>query len=272
MKECPCLSSKAKKRKIEACRCTQCKPEELPRWMQHRRTDDVENTSLRSEPKESRDFCIAASALPGEIVQVLHPQPVNNFIKVKLTVAGQVGWLNNNYLNVCPEGTTQHGRTAAAGTIRRQKLARGSTRFNEIQQLIKSSWCIKDGCSRSCGKGGKPPPPSSDCLRAYKKHSAPGEIKEVTCLEGPFLGKTGMVTGDKEVLFHGCANSTIDLILKNGFDLSCCGIGAFGQGIYFSPQACKAYSYSYNKRTLENQVGISSSVKWPSEQRTIARS
>merc|ERR1712032_1082539 len=59
----------------------------------------------------------------------------------------------------------------------------------------------------------------------------------------------GMVTGEKEVLFHGCNDATIPLILKNGFDLGYCISGAFGKGNYFSPQACKAFSYSYDKTT-----------------------
>eukprot|EP00931_Biecheleriopsis_adriatica_P055683 TRINITY_DN32976_c0_g1_i1.p1 TRINITY_DN32976_c0_g1~~TRINITY_DN32976_c0_g1_i1.p1 ORF type:complete len:605 (-),score=92.48 TRINITY_DN32976_c0_g1_i1:324-1982(-) len=246
--------------------CTQCKPvyqvqveqvrekeeegEILPRWMLHRRSDDITSTSLRSEPQDSRDFCIAGSALNGEVVEVLQPRlSQNGFVRVKLALAEQVGWLNRTYLHFCPEGTAGRGKTAAGSggcSIKRTPLKPGSRRFNEVQELIKSSWCVPEGCSRRCGKEGRPPPPSGACLKAFED-TPKWEVEEVTFLEGQFLGQTGMVTGEKEVLFHGCKDDAIPLILENGFDLDYCSVGAFGQGNYFSPQACKAFSYSYDK-------------------------
>ena len=37
-------------------------------------------------------------------------------------------------------------------------------------------------------------------------------------LTGQFLGETGMKTGPKTTLFHGCPDAVVQLIAKNGFD------------------------------------------------------
>jgi hypothetical protein len=188
-----------------------------------------------------------ACAINGEIVEALEPRRVvEGFVKVKLAVARQEGWIPQQYLHTCPEGTSEHGRTAAAGRLKQTKLDPSHPRFREIQKIIQNSWCVPGGCSQLCGKNGCAPAPSANCIKAYKG-SPKWEIEEVTFLEGQFLGETGMVTGEKEVLFHGCKDSTIPLILENGFDLSYSSPGAFGKGNYFTPQACKAFSYSYDK-------------------------
>merc|ERR1712190_658159 len=57
---------------------------------------------------------------------------------------------------------------------------------------------------------------------------------------------TGMVTGPKETLFHGCPDKVIENLIATGFDLSYVKSSAFGQGHYFSPQACKSWSYAEN--------------------------
>lgn len=246
--------------------CTQCKPvyqvdveqvdldhEILPRWLQHRRPDTTtDRTGLRTVPDDDRKHCIKPAAYNGEVVEVLPPFRVQNgYVNVQLAVTGQQGWINRNYLHHCPEGTAGRGKTAAgSGGIKMVPtvLKPGSLRFREIEELIKDSWCVPGGCKRQCGKDRTVPKPSSYCMKVYDDECpTKWEVEEVTMLEGQYLGKTGMATGMKEVLFHGCKDSTIPLILANGFDLDYCSVGAFGQGNYFSPQACKAFTYSYDK-------------------------
>ena len=46
-----------------------------------------------------------------------------------------------------------------------------------------------------------------------------------------------MVTGQKEVLFHGTKDEAAKSIVEGGFDDQYSNAGAFGYGIYFSPQS-----------------------------------
>eukprot|EP00931_Biecheleriopsis_adriatica_P009763 TRINITY_DN110838_c0_g1_i1.p2 TRINITY_DN110838_c0_g1~~TRINITY_DN110838_c0_g1_i1.p2 ORF type:complete len:133 (-),score=21.36 TRINITY_DN110838_c0_g1_i1:34-432(-) len=55
-----------------------------------------------------------------------------------------------------------------------------------------------------------------------------------------------MVTGPKETHFHGCKDAVVTAIVEDGFDDAFSANGAFGNGIYFSPQSCKAWSYAEN--------------------------
>merc|ERR1719215_1821561 len=56
-----------------------------------------------------------------------------------------------------------------------------------------------------------------------------------------------MVSGPKTTLFHGCSDGVVNAIWKGGFDDNyACSFGAFGPGLYFSPQACKSFQYATN--------------------------
>ena len=81
-------------------------------------------------------------------------------------------------------------------------------------------------------------------MRRYAHVEHPWEVDTILFLHGHFLGTTGMLNGPKAVLFHGCSDKTIELIQQNGFDDRFASDGVFGKGLYFSPQACKAYSYA----------------------------
>jgi len=62
---------------------------------------------------------------------------------------------------------------------------------------------------------------------------------------GHFLGESGMVSGPKHSLFHGCKDDVRESIVENGFDDKYSSAAcAFGAGLYFSPQSCKAWSYA----------------------------
>lgn len=217
--------------------CTQCKPvyvikvkeveTDLPRWLVHGRTDGIPKTSLRNKPSDGKDYVAGASALNGEIVEVVdRTEPTNDYIYVKLALSGKEGWIKNEYLRPCPEGTKDHGRLAADGReVQQVELKRASSRFQEVDELLQCTQCSVKKCH---------------CYGVEIK------AKRIWFLTGQYLGETGMKTGPKTTLFHGCPDNIVSLIAKTGFDDKFSSGGAFGCGLYFSPQSCKAFSYAQN--------------------------
>eukprot|EP00746_Dinoflagellata_sp_MGD_P078467 gnl/MRDRNA2_/MRDRNA2_31375_c0_seq2.p1 gnl/MRDRNA2_/MRDRNA2_31375_c0~~gnl/MRDRNA2_/MRDRNA2_31375_c0_seq2.p1 ORF type:complete len:635 (-),score=108.33 gnl/MRDRNA2_/MRDRNA2_31375_c0_seq2:170-2074(-) len=223
--------------------CTQCKPVYvikvreaeivLPRWMLHQRTDHIPMTSLRKKPENSEGYVpgdlvndTKASALNGEVVEVLDRGGLtNDYVYVQLALCGSEGWIKKDYLQECPEGTQDHGRLAASDSVKLIELDTSSTRVKELQQFIALNHCSSPKC------------------HCYGRVIT---IEKAWQVRGQFLGETGMVTGPKTTLFHGCPDSVVHSIANGGFDDSYSSGGAFGAGSYFSPQSCKAWSYAEN--------------------------
>jgi len=126
-------------------------------------------------------------------------------------------------MKACPEGTYKHGRLSADGReVQLIELHHMSRRFQELQQFITANLCDNAHCI---------------CKNIV--------IKRAIFITGHFLGTTGMVGGPKTTLFHGCSDDVVEKIGKQGFDDKFSGDGkAFGPGLYFSPQPCKAFSYA----------------------------
>lgn len=75
--------------------------------------------------------------------------------------------------------------------------------------------------------------------------------KKIWVIEGQFIDEDSRQAAETEVLFHGCKDATLDLITENGgMDVNFCSQGAFGKGLYFSTQACKAFAYAQNHLLL----------------------
>lgn len=216
--------------------CTQCKPVYvikvkrvkvvLPRWMVHQRRDSIpKKSSLRREPSDNKNY-VGSSALNGEVVEVLDRSgPTNDYILVRLAVSETEGWIKAAYLQECQEGTREHGRLAATESVKQEELPLKSSRVKELQDMITRSMCSNPSC-HCCG---------IDIT-----------IKRAWFVTGQFLGETGMKTGPKTTLFHGCPDDVVQPIAQGGFDDHFSSGGAFGKGCYFSPQACKAFSYAQN--------------------------
>ena len=179
-------------------------------------TRDI-NTQLRNEPKEegSTNF-MNVSLLPGEIGEVVG-YAGDDWVQLRLAL-GSVGYVRKKYLRPCPEGTQIHARlTAVPSEVRKVELPKSGSRFAELQALL-------------------------DSANTHHQDIRAARIWHIT---GHYLGETGMVTGTKESLFHGTSDSAAMAIVTDGFDdqFSSKG-GAFGAGLYFSPEACKSMNYT----------------------------
>lgn len=148
------------------------------------------------------------------------------------------GWIHTDYLHQSAEGTRDHGRLVGEGNEKwKDPLDPSERRCKEVKEFIRKSICpnhdvLKNKKEGKCCCQGNP-----DAI----------EVKNVWAVRGLCLGQTGMLTGPKETLFHGCSDETVEKIFERGFDDAFSGAGAFGKGLYFSPQACKAWSYSEDK-------------------------
>jgi hypothetical protein len=188
-------------------------------------TRDI-NTQLRKEPKDegSTNF-MNVSLLPGEIGEVVGYD--GDWVKLRLALPedpggqpglGSVGFVRKKYLSPCPEGTQIHARlTAVPSEVRKVELPESGSRFKELQALL-------------------------DSRNTHRQEIRAARIWHII---GHYLGETGMVTGTKETLFHGTSDSAAMAIVTGGFDdqFSSKG-GAFGAGLYFSPEACKSMNYT----------------------------
>ena len=178
-------------------------------------------TSLRKLPDDSdgTNF-MDCSMLPGEVIEVIGQDRSGCWVQVQLALTGAHGYVRKNYLGPCPEGTRVHDRlTAVPSEAHTIELEASGSRFKELQEFM----CRSDTHRRQ--------------IRA----------KRIWHITGHYLGETGMVTGRKEVLFHGTSDDAAEKIVVSGFDDQFCSKGgAFGPGLYFSPQACKAMSYAEN--------------------------
>merc|ERR1712025_1535891 len=77
------------------------------------------------------------------------------------------------------------------------------------------------------------------------------KVQKLWFLAGHYLGDIGMYFGPKEVVFHGCKDNVVNSITELGFDDKFAKGGkAFGPGLYFSTQSCKAFSYAENHLLL----------------------
>ena len=166
-------------------------------------------------------------ALQHEIVEVLDRSgPTTEYLFVRLALSEKEGWIKQTYLHACPEGTRDHERLAGGGReAKRVDIAPRDKRYQAIQQMITESCCSNPHCH---------------C------YGVDIRIKKLVFLGGQYLGETGMKTGPKETLFHGCPDDVVQPICENGFDNHFSSGGAFGKGLYFSPQACKAFGYAEN--------------------------
>mmetsp|Transcript_41345 Transcript_41345/g.130147 ORF Transcript_41345/g.130147 Transcript_41345/m.130147 type:complete len:289 (-) Transcript_41345:152-1018(-) len=205
---------------------------EFSRWMEHQRSDSISKTSLREQPEDKAPCIAQASAMNGEVVEVL-PGPdgcrelKNGFAFVRLSVGRQEGWLRGCHLQACPEGTDDHGRLCSDLGRKGEmvELKPSDSRWREVQKLITDTQCSHPKC-RCIGR----------TIQA----------KRIWFVRGLYLGATGMRTGPKEVLFHGCKDGVARQICETGFDDQYSSAGSFGKGLYFSPQSCKAWSYAEN--------------------------
>jgi len=241
--------------------CTQCKPvyiikvttdpaalraadpspesehgDELPRWMEHQRTDSIPMTSLREQPDDQATQIKGVSALNGEVLEVLQRpngrrELQKGYAFVRLSVGKQEGWLKGSYLRRCPAGTREHGRIC--GDLGREgklvELKPSDSRWAEVQKMMTDTQCSGSKCK---------------CLGRNI------QAKRMWFVRGLYLGETGMKTGPKDVLFHGCKDAVVSDICKTGFDMNYSSTGSFGKGLYFSPQSCKAWSYAENHLLL----------------------
>jgi hypothetical protein len=182
-----------------------------------RSTRDI-NTTLRKEPKdeEGSNF-MKVSILPGEIAEVVGYNG-DQWVQIRLALTNAVGWVRKKYLVACPEGTRVHDRlTAVPSEVCSVELPSSGSRFKELQALIDGS----------------------------NTHRQDIRAARIWHIVGHYLGETGMVTGTKETLFHGTKDGVAQAIVTGGFDdLFAQAGGAFGAGIYFSPQACKSMNYT----------------------------
>lgn len=170
-----------------------------------------------------------------EVVEVLDFEsgPQNGFVKVKKQLPVKVnghwtqveGWIWVEHLSSCPEGTDKHDdTTGAVRQINVVDIPSDDDRFQEITALMTSNLCGK--CH--CGDG-----------VAWQM-----QAKKMQLVTGHYMGTTGLVTGDKTTVFHGCKDAVKDSIVQNGFDCAFSSASAaFGPGLYLSPQACKSASY-----------------------------
>ena len=183
------------------------------------RSDRDMNTSLRKEPTEDEGAnFLPVSMMPGEVVEVLEHDG-GDWAKVRLALSRAVGWVRVKYLGACPEGTRVHDRlTAVPSEVRTVELKPDSSRFRELQQFLHNG----------------------------DTHNRQVSAKRIWHITGHYLGETGMVTGTKEVLFHGTSDNAAKKIIAGGFDDQFAKAGAFGNGIYFSPQSCKSMNYTGN--------------------------
>eukprot|EP00411_Alexandrium_monilatum_P029972 CAMPEP_0175380538 /NCGR_PEP_ID=MMETSP0095-20121207/26369_1 /TAXON_ID=311494 /ORGANISM="Alexandrium monilatum, Strain CCMP3105" /LENGTH=625 /DNA_ID=CAMNT_0016678909 /DNA_START=30 /DNA_END=1907 /DNA_ORIENTATION=+ len=223
-------------------RRAQCKPvylvkvevlaDELPRWMEHQRTDSESQSPLLERPDGCAAQLGSAGALNKEVVEVLEGpngsrELTDGYAFVRLSVGGQRGWLRGCHLQQCPEGTDEHGYVC--GDLGREgkmaELQPLDPRWREIQKMITDTKCTGPTC---------------------KCRGRTIDAKRIWSVQGLYLGATGMVTGPKEVLFHGCKDGVVHQICKSGFDDRYSSVGSFGKGLYFSPQSCKAWTYAEN--------------------------
>lgn len=217
--------------------CTQCKPvyrlfvsevaDARPRWMRHTRPADdaVRTTLLRPRPTADEVY-IDGMPLDQEVVERMS-EDVNGYTRVMLAVTGVEGWVKSSYLHGCSEGTRVHRQLIGESqTVARIELKRGSRRFKEIADLVEKSVCS-----------------SKACRLAYQDREI--QAQRIWFVSGHYLGETGMQTGPKAVLFHGTNDAAVESIASSGFDMQFVKSGkACGPGLYFSPQSCKAFSYS----------------------------
>ena len=132
---------------------------------------------------------------------------------------GPVGWVRKEHLIACPEGTQVHERlTAVPSGVRKVELPVSGSRLAELQALLD---------------------------RANTHRQVDIRAARIWHIIGHYLGETGMVTGTKETLFHGTSDSAAMAIVTGGFDDQFSSTrGAFGAGVYFSPEACKSMNYA----------------------------
>eukprot|EP00930_Biecheleria_cincta_P037125 TRINITY_DN2546_c0_g1_i1.p1 TRINITY_DN2546_c0_g1~~TRINITY_DN2546_c0_g1_i1.p1 ORF type:complete len:448 (+),score=57.78 TRINITY_DN2546_c0_g1_i1:136-1479(+) len=209
----------------------------LPRWLEHRRSDSIPQTVLRFAPSDSGEY-MAESALQYEVVEVVDRNgPTTGYLFVRLALSGTEGWIKQAYLHDCPEGTRDHKRLAGEGRkITQVEISPQDERFKTMQKMITESLCSNPKCR---------------CSRVDIR------IKKLVFLSGQYLGETGMKNGPKETFFHGCPDHVVQPICNDGFDDHFSSGGAFGPGCYFSPQACKAFSYAENNLLVcEVALGI----------------
>lgn len=179
-------------------------------------------TSLRDKPEDD-DPSLPSSILPGEVVEVLAEDSSKSWVQVKLALTEAIGWVRKQHLAPCPEGTRVHDRlTAVPSEVKKVEVKETESRFKEVVEKIE----------RSNKKGGKV------------------TVKRVWFITGHYLGETGMVTGNKEVLFHGTSDEASEAIVTGGFDDQfSCG-GNFGSGLYFAPDPSKSLQYNENHLLL----------------------
>lgn len=200
-----------------------------PRWKEHRPPDGKPSTLLRATPDDASKR-EPAEVLAGEVVEVLSGEaPRNGFVRVRLALSGKEGWIRQAHLHDCPEGSRDHARLAGEG--RRVDLVpvrHGSVRFKEVQQFIQAGRCAR-----------------ADCRCHFRDGHF--QVKQAWFVRGQYLGRRGMGRGPKETLFHGCKDAVKDSIWQNGFDNQFANAkAAFGSGLYFSTQSCKALGYAEN--------------------------
>jgi len=154
--------------------------------------------------------------LDNEVLEIMS-DPSQRSVKVT-SALGREGWLPRGDLHACPEGFDG----LPPQEISFAPLAKGSQRWTEVQQLLQSTKCGGCSCSRF----------SMEAMRIW-------------FITGHYLGATGLKDGPKELLFHGCKDAAAWSVAQQGLDIGrASGKGAWGKGLYFSPQSCKACSYS----------------------------
>lgn len=191
-----------------------------------------------------------AVALDGDVVEVLEGDDVR--VKIRLCLPRVTGYVPKGCLQECPEGTRSKGQlTGDRGDPSRLEaclLPPEHIRFQIVDEWLRNTRCSNKDCSvKGCE------------IRARK----------VWFLKGQYMGHVGLLSGTKTFLAHGCKDkvamecpkggSWSDLdsltptgpIVTHGFDASFSSDkSAFGAGLYFSPQSCKAYSYAENHMLL----------------------
>merc|ERR1712194_146722 len=203
--------------------------------------DGVHKTSLRKEPKdELGSNCLDFSAMNGTIVRIVEPSlsegDSDGYVKVKLVQTACVeGWIKLKYLNDCPNDIGAVAGADADGHIRPvryRELSPMDKDFSVINQKIKDSVCTHPACVKQFG-------------------GIEMMAKKIWVIEGQFIDEDSREAAETEVLSHGCKDASLDLITENGgLDVNFCRRGAFGKGLYFSTQACKAFGYAQNHLLL----------------------
>lgn len=237
---------------------------------------------LESKSTEKSTYAKVRLALPRNRMAKPNQGPDDNH-----DGTGAEGWLRREYLHDCTEGEEKNDAEGKAVTVAEGdkvtwlKLEKGSARFKEIERLIENSWhkptddkekdssvhnwmcipCYKEHYTElklNDGTTGK------ECM---KKYPSAWKVNKIWFLHGHFLGQTGMWVGPKVTLFHGCKDKAVgkeggtDGIANCGFNVKYCSGGAvYGKGHYFSPQACKAFSYAEN-HLLVCEVALGDHVK-----------